>query len=261
MTTETSSFKSLMLWCAVALPLIGVAAAGARLPAAVSKDLRAERLLHGGAVSGSGSFPDIADPPAVLAGAPVVLPGLAPLEAFEPMKTPLPPAMISPPLRTAVQTGPLKRRQPKRRVVKRINKRFQQLIHQAATRHRIEPAMIKAIIMAESGFNPNAVSNRGARGLMQLMPQTAEALGVADVFDPHHNIDGGVRYFRQLLNHFQGDVTLALAAYNAGLQKVLDHNGVPPFKSTQRYVEKVLTYYEFYKQMVSEEERRDRRLS
>jgi soluble lytic murein transglycosylase-like protein len=121
----------------------------------------------------------------------------------------------------------------------------------AAIRHGIDPAMIHAIIMAESSFNPDAVSNRGAQGLMQLMPQTAESLGLADAFDPGKNIDAGARYFRQLLNQFRGDVELALAAYNAGIQSVINHNGVPPFKTTQRYVRKVLDYYEHYRRMLT----------
>ena len=115
----------------------------------------------------------------------------------------------------------------------------------------VDPDLIKAIIMAESSFDPKAVSNRGALGLMQLMPQTAESLGVADAFDPGKNIDAGARYLRQLLNHFSGNVELALAAYNAGIQNVLDHNGIPPYRATRIYVEKVLTYYEHYKRMVT----------
>ena len=137
----------------------------------------------------------------------------------------------------------------KRPKIKPVNQHFRKLIQQAAKRHGLEPAMIKAIIMAESSFNPNAVSNRGAQGLMQLMPQTAESLGVADAFDPGNNIDAGARYFRQLLNHFRGDTELALAAYNAGIQNVLNHKGIPPYKATKTYVEKVLTYYEHYKRM------------
>ena len=86
---------------------------------------------------------------------------------------------------------------------------------------------------------------------MQLMPQTAESLGVADAFDPGKNIDAGAKYFRQLLNHLGGDVELALAAYNAGIQNVLNHKGIPPYKATQGYVEKVLTYYEHYKRMLT----------
>ncbi len=86
---------------------------------------------------------------------------------------------------------------------------------------------------------------------MQLMPRTAEALGVQDIFDPEHNINGGVRYFRKLLDRFNGDVELALAAYNAGSRKVRMYRGVPPFETTQRYIEKVFAYYEYYKEEVA----------
>jgi soluble lytic murein transglycosylase-like protein len=132
---------------------------------------------------------------------------------------------------------------------KRINaeNRYQPLILKAAYRYNIEPAIIKAIIMAESGFNPKAVSKVGARGLMQLMPRTARSLGVEDSFKPAHNIDAGVRYFRQLLDKFDGEVELALAAYNAGSFNVRKYGGIPPFKATQFYINKVLTYYEAYR--------------
>ncbi|MBW2192825.1 MAG: lytic transglycosylase domain-containing protein, partial [Deltaproteobacteria bacterium] len=109
------------------------------------------------------------------------------------------------------------------------------------------PALIKAIIMAESGYNPRAISKKGAKGLMQLMPRTAEALGVEDSFNPEQNIRGGVKYFKQLVNQFQGDVTLALAAYNAGSKNVRKYQGIPPYKSTQYYIEKVFKYYQIYK--------------
>ena len=124
---------------------------------------------------------------------------------------------------------------------------FQPIIHKAATQYEVEPEIIKAIIMAESSFNPKAVSHKGAQGLMQLMPNTAEYLGVKDSFNPEHNIDGGVRYFKKLLDRFEGDVTLALAAYNAGSRNVLRYKGVPPFKATKVYIKKVLHYYETYK--------------
>ncbi len=125
--------------------------------------------------------------------------------------------------------------------------RLQPIILRAAQRYQVDPAIIKAIIMAESGFNPKAVSNKGARGLMQLMPRTAKYLGVKDSFNPEHNIDGGVRYFKTLLDRFDCDVKLALAAYNAGSRNVRKYDGVPPFKSTKFYIKKVLTYYETYK--------------
>ena len=136
-------------------------------------------------------------------------------------------------------------------------KESEALIHmivlQAAGRYQVDPALIKAIIMAESGYNPKAISRKGARGLMQLMPRTAEALGVKDVFDPEHNINAGVRYFKQLLKQFNGEIRLALAAYNAGSSKVRQYQGVPPIKSTQRYVKKVFEYYQHYKQEMAGE--------
>ena len=130
---------------------------------------------------------------------------------------------------------------------------FHPIILQAASRHEIDPALVKAIIMAESGYNPNAISKKGAKGLMQLMPSTAEALGVEDVFNPEQNISGGVRYFKQLVNRFDGDVKLALAAYNAGSQKVRHYQGIPPYKTTHYYIEKVFEYYELYKDQMTEE--------
>lgn len=120
---------------------------------------------------------------------------------------------------------------------------FEPIIFQAAKRYDIDAAMIKAIIMAESSFNPKAVSIKGAKGLMQLMPGTAEYLGVEDSFDPAHNIDGGVRYFKTLLDRFHDDIKLALAAYNAGSRNVRKYGGVPPFRATQSYIDKVLKYY------------------
>lgn len=124
---------------------------------------------------------------------------------------------------------------------------YRPIILQAANRYKIEPEIIKAIIMAESGFNPKAVSKVGARGLMQLMPRTAKSLGVEDSFKPDHNIDAGVRYFRQLLDEFDGEIKLALAAYNAGSLNVKKYGGIPPFKATEFYINKVLKYYEIYR--------------
>lgn len=129
---------------------------------------------------------------------------------------------------------------------------FHPIILQEASRHNIDPDLVKAIIMAESGYNPNAVSKKGAKGLMQLMPSTAEALGVEDAFNPEQNISGGVRYFKQLVNRFDGDVKLALAAYNAGSKIVRHYQGIPPFKSTHYYIEKVFKYYELYKNQMTE---------
>jgi len=130
---------------------------------------------------------------------------------------------------------------------KNAENRYQLLIIDAAYRYRVEPAIIKAIIMAESGFNPKAVSRVGARGLMQLMPRTARSLGVEDSFKPAHNIDAGVRYFKYLLDQFDGEIKLALAAYNAGSYNVRKYGGIPPFKETEFYINKVLKYYEVYR--------------
>jgi soluble lytic murein transglycosylase-like protein len=128
---------------------------------------------------------------------------------------------------------------------------FHPIIIKVSSRHQIDPALVKAIIMAESGYNPKAISKRGAKGLMQLMPSTAQALGVEDVFNPKENISGGVRYFKQLVNNFDGDITLALAAYNAGSRNVRQYQGIPPFKSTRYYIEKVFKYYHLYKDKMS----------
>jgi soluble lytic murein transglycosylase-like protein len=124
---------------------------------------------------------------------------------------------------------------------------FHPIVLRAANRHQVDPALVKAIIMAESSYNPRAIFKRGARGLMQLMPQTARALGVVDIFDPEHNINGGVKYFRLLMNRFDGDTRLALAAYNAGSSKVRQYQGVPPFEATKHYIKKVFKYYKHYK--------------
>jgi soluble lytic murein transglycosylase-like protein len=134
--------------------------------------------------------------------------------------------------------------------VKAKDKLFNPIIREVAGRHDMDPALIKAIIMAESGHNPKAVSKRGAKGLMQLMPITAKSLGVEDVFDPEHNIKAGVVYFKKLLNQFDGDVKLALAAYNAGSRKVRKYKGIPPFKATKIYIRKVFRYYEKYKEQM-----------
>lgn len=123
---------------------------------------------------------------------------------------------------------------------------FDNIINSCSTEFGVDKALVKAVIHAESGYNPNAVSSKGAAGLMQLMPGTAQQLKVADSFNPSDNIRGGVRYLRFLLDTFKGDVTLALAAYNAGLGKVAKHGGVPPYQETRNYVSKVLDYQRNY---------------
>ena len=124
---------------------------------------------------------------------------------------------------------------------------FHSIIQEASDRYQVDPELIRAIIMTESSNNPKAVSRKGARGLMQLMPATAKALGVENIFDPAHNIHGGVRYFRQLLDKFGGDTKMALAAYNAGSRKVRQYQGVPPFETTLYYIKRVFSYYNRYK--------------
>lgn len=128
---------------------------------------------------------------------------------------------------------------------------YRPIIMRIAHRHEVDPAMVKAIIMAESSFDPKAISSRGAVGLMQLMPDTAKSLGVIDVFDPEKNINAGVLYFKRLLKEFRGDVKLALAAYNAGSRKVKEYQGIPPFKTTQTYIKKVFEYYRYYKNQLT----------
>lgn len=135
----------------------------------------------------------------------------------------------------------------------KAERRFSPIIFQAASRHQVDSSLIKAVIMAESRYNPLAISKMGAKGLMQLMPGTAKALGVEDAFDPEHNVNGGTKYLRQLLDQFEGDVKLALAAYNAGSKNVKNYKGIPPFKATRYFIKKVIGYYEYYKENLARE--------
>jgi len=123
---------------------------------------------------------------------------------------------------------------------------FTPIIAQAADKNNVDPALIKAIIMAESAYDPMAISKKGAIGLMQIMPNTAESLSTEDLHDPVHNINAGVRYLKSLLNKFDGDLELTLAAYNAGVGKVREYNGVPPYEATRYYVNRVFKYYRYY---------------
>ena len=125
--------------------------------------------------------------------------------------------------------------------------RYDGWIREASTLYQIPEALIRAVIRVESDFDPRAVSPANARGLMQMIPETAERMLVTDVFDPRQNIFGGVRYLRVLANTFNGDLALTVAAYNAGEGAVIRHGGIPPYPETQDYVVKVIGYYRSYR--------------
>ena len=126
------------------------------------------------------------------------------------------------------------------RLSARAPERYALEIWEIARQHNVNPVLVEAVVATESGFDPAAVSPKGAGGLMQLMPRTASALGVVDNFDPRENIRGGVRHLRYLLERYHGSVVLALAAYNAGERAVDAHRGIPPYPETQQYVQRVL---------------------
>ncbi len=126
---------------------------------------------------------------------------------------------------------------------KQYIKNYDEIIHKAAKQFSVDTNLIKAVIMAESSFDPNAISESGAQGLMQLMPTTAADMRVDNPFDPEENIFGGTRYLGLLLKKFKQDKRLAVAAYNIGPQIVANHNSVPPIPQTRRFVEKVMKYY------------------
>jgi len=125
--------------------------------------------------------------------------------------------------------------------------RYDEYIRQAATLYQIPEELVRAVIRVESDFDPRAVSPANARGLMQLIPETAERMMVTDSFDPRQNIFGGVRYLRVLANLFNGDIQLTIAAYNAGEGAVMRYGGIPPYQETQDYVVKVLGHYRQYR--------------
>lgn len=126
--------------------------------------------------------------------------------------------------------------------------KYDSIIQEASRKYEVSFPLLKAIIKTESSFNPRAVSKKGAMGLMQLMPENVRLLDVYNPFDPRDNIMGGTRYFKYLLNRFDGKLQLALAGYNAGPKRVVDYNGIPPFRETRNYVVKVMRYYREYKQ-------------
>ncbi|SHF47121.1 Transglycosylase SLT domain-containing protein [Desulforamulus putei DSM 12395] len=128
----------------------------------------------------------------------------------------------------------------------RGSKEYEAMVERAALRHGVDPALCKAVARVESGFNPGATSKAGAMGLMQLMPGTARSLGVENPYDPEQNADAGVRYLKSMLDKYNGDVKLALAAYNAGPGSVDRHQGVPPYGETLQYIERVTGFWRHY---------------
>jgi soluble lytic murein transglycosylase len=124
---------------------------------------------------------------------------------------------------------------------------FDPIISEASKKYGIEAPLIKAVIKAESDFDPNAISHKGARGLMQIMPMNYRLLNVENPFDPNQSIEGGARYLRDMLDRYNGSLNLSLAAYNAGPGAVDRHGGVPPYPETTEYIERVLRYYQRYK--------------
>jgi len=124
---------------------------------------------------------------------------------------------------------------------------YDPMIEEFSERYGVDSALVKAVIRAESGFNSYAISRKGAKGLMQLMPQTAAQWNVMDVFNPRQNIEGGVKHLKHLLETFGNNLTLSLAAYNAGKDAVFQNQSIPPYDETRNFVRKVLQYYESYK--------------
>jgi transglycosylase-like protein with SLT domain/uncharacterized protein DUF4124 len=127
--------------------------------------------------------------------------------------------------------------------VKNVPAVYAEIISSACDRHGVDPSLVHAIVKVESDFNPYALSRKGAMGLMQLMPQTALNMNVQNTFNPHENIDGGVKYLRYLIDRYEGNLSLALAAYNSGETAVKKWGTVPPFPETQNYVQRILKLY------------------
>jgi soluble lytic murein transglycosylase-like protein len=148
-----------------------------------------------------------------------------------------------------MRTGPGKarsvhaRRRSSRRLDAKRHHRYDQHVQRAAALYHIPVALVRAVMTVESDFDPRAVSRAGARGLMQLMPATAQGMGVVDSFDPRQNIFGGTRYLRVLANRFDGDLVFTIASYHAGPGAVRKYGGIPPYRTTQRYVRMVLSRY------------------
>lgn len=134
---------------------------------------------------------------------------------------------------------------------------YENIINQAATKHRVDSTLIKAVIASESAGKVNAKSPKNAKGLMQMIDSTASEMGVKDVWNPVENIDGGTKYLAKMLKEFQYDVKLALAAYNAGPGAVEKHSGVPPYKETKDYIEKVMNFINYFKEQEKINDKKD----
>lgn len=157
-------------------------------------------------------------------------------QRVEQLSIPAPPATAHPDFGQALRVA-------QRGSIAMLPTPISELIVRVAQEEGVDEALVRAVVQAESGGNPNAVSPKGAMGLMQLMPRTAEAMGVSNPFDPEQNLRGGVRLLRGLLDEF-GDVPLALAAYNAGGPAVRQHGGIPPYAETQKFVQRVMELWQ-----------------